>query len=301
MAIHYDTLKSFVFEDQRQSYSRRDAILYALGIGLGADPLDPQQLRFVYERDLVALPTLGVVLAQARNWLMRPELGITWQRVLHGEHALVLNRPMPAKASVRGVTRIEEVVDKGLDKGALVYVHRNVFEDGVEAPLLTVRQTLVCRADGGFGGPVTEAPPVLPLPPTAPDLSVDLPTSPRAALIYRLSGDTNPLHIDPDMARRAGFDRPILHGLCTFGIAGHALLRGVFNYAPEKMRTLQGRFSAPVYPGDTIRTEIWQLGEGDFAFRCKAIERDVVVLDNGKATARQGAACIDTLVASVHT
>jgi acyl dehydratase len=288
VAIHYDTLKSFIFEDQQQSYSRRDAILYALGIGLGLDPLDRQQLKFVYERDLVAMPTMGVVLAQARNWLMRPELGITWQRVLHGEHGLVLHRPMPAKASLRGTTRIEEVVDKGADKGALVYVRRTVFEQGIDAPLLTVRQTLLCRADGGFGGPVTEAAPVFRLPPTAPALAVDLPTSPQAALIYRLSGDANPLHIDPDMARQAGFDRPILHGLCTFGIAGHALLRGVFDYAPEKMHTLQGRFSAPVYPGDTIRTEIWQLGEGAFAFRCKAVERDVVVLDNGKATARQG-------------
>lgn len=283
MAIDYAALMNFPFEDGDHSYTKRDTMLYALGVGLGYDPLDTRQLRFVYEENLAALPTMGVTLALAKPWLHRPESGITWGRMLHGEQAIELHKPIPPSGTLVGETRMEEIVDKGADKGALLYMSREVREKASGEPVFTARQTLFCRADGGFGGPATEARAVHSIPDRASNLVVDLPTLPQQALIYRLSGDTNPLHADPAAAAKGGFDRPILHGLCTFGIAGHAILQAVAGYQPEAVRSVRARFASPVFPGETIRTEIWDEGAGRFAFRCTAIERNIVVVNNGLA------------------
>ncbi len=282
MAIDYDTLMNWRFEEVEHSYSARDTALYALGVGLGADPLDEAQLRFVYEEDMAALPTMGVVLAFGRSIAADPKSGIDYLKVLHGEQGIRIHKPLPAAATVVGRTRITGVVDKGADKGALVYSEREVSDKATGEPLCTLTSTTFARGDGGFGGPDGPTKPVHRLSERPPDEACDLPTLPQAALIYRLSGDTNPLHADPKVARRGGFEAPILHGLCTLGVAGHAILKTCCGYDPARLKSLDLRFSAPVFPGETIRTEMWR--DGDVvSFRARVVERDVVVLNNGRA------------------
>ncbi len=153
------------------------------------------------------------------------------------------------------------MIDKGAGKGALVYTERKITDKASGALIATVTQTTFCRADGGFGGPPRESPPAHKIPERAPDLVCDLGTRPEQALIYRLSADRNPLHVDPEVAKAAGYPRPILHGLGTFGVVGHALLKSVCGYDPTRVRSFAGRFSAPVFPGETIRTEFWRDGD----------------------------------------
>ncbi len=283
MTINYEKLKAWQFPALEHHYTERDTILYALGLGFGANPLDEGQLAFVYEEKLKAVPTLAVVLAYPGFWARNPETGIDWRRVLHGEQGLVIHRPLPPAGAVVGRTRITEILDKGKDKGAILYSSRDVHDKATGDLLCTVSGCAVLRGDGGFGGPTGPQPAPHPTPERAPDLSLDLPTLPQAALIYRLSGDYNPLHADPKVAAAAGFPRPILHGLCTYGIAGHALLNLLCDYNPTRLRRMDCRFTAPVFPGETLRTEIWREGNNQFAFRCRVVERDRVVLNNGMA------------------
>ncbi|SLN30432.1 MaoC/PaaZ C-terminal domain-containing protein [Oceanibacterium hippocampi] len=283
MAIDYDKLMNWPFEPLEHRYSARDSILYALGVGLGSDPLDTDQLRFTYEDGLAALPTMAVVLAYPGFFLKRPEFGVDWVKILHGEQGIAIHKPIPAEATVIGETRFTGIVDRGADKGALLYSERKVYEKASGDLLATLTSTTFARGDGGFGGPDGPTKKPHPLPDRAPDATVELPTLPQAALIYRLSGDFNPLHADPAVARAAGFARPILHGLCTLGVAGHAILKQACGYDASRFRSLELRFSAPVYPGETIRTEIWNEGDGAVAFRARVVERDVVVLNNGRA------------------
>ena len=280
MAIDYDKLKNWPFEPIEQSYTTRETILYALG--LGADPVDEAQLRFVYEDGLQALPTMSVVLAYPGFWLKNPETGVDWVKVLHGEQAIVVHAPLPAAGTVVGRTHITEVIDKGEGRGALILSEREVVDKATGVKLATLSSTTFARGDGGFGGPGGRAPVPHGLPERVPDVAVDLPTLPQAALIYRLSGDYNPLHADPKVAASAGFKAPILHGLCTLGVAGHAILKGCCDYDRGRFKSLALRFSAPVYPGETIRTEIWR-DDGIVSFRSRVVERDVLVLNNGRA------------------
>ena len=145
-----------------------------------------------------------------------------------------------------------------------------------------IRQTTFCRGDGGFGGPPRPQKPAHELPVRTPDLVSDLPIQPEAALIYRLSGDLYPLHIEPAVAKAAGFPKPILHGLATFGVAGHAILRGLCGYDPARFKAIAGRFSAPVFPGETIRMEFWRDGN-IVSFRARVVERDLIAINNGRA------------------
>jgi acyl dehydratase len=257
-------------------------MLYALGLGLGADPLDEEQLRFVYEKDLRALPTMAVVLAYPGFWLHDPATGVNWKKILHGEQGIVWHAPIPAAATVIGRTRVTDLVDKGAEKGSLLFSDRVVSDANTGQPLATLTSTTVMRGDGGFGGGPKQAPAPHRIPERAPDAVCDLSTAPNAALIYRLSGDYNPLHADPDVARTAGFPRPILHGLCSLGVAGHALLKTVAGYDPARFKSMRLRFTAPVFPGETIRTEMWIDGSS-VSFRARLREREVIVLDNGFA------------------
>lgn len=282
MAIDYDALMAWPFPDIEQTYEARDTILYALGIGLGADPLDPGQLRFVYEEGLAALPSMAVVLGYPGLWMRDPETGIDWVKVLHGEQAFEIHQPLPAEGTVIGRTKVTGIVDKGAGKGALVYTERSIHDKASGEKLASLTSTTFCRGNGGFGGPDGPVLQPHPVPEGEPDEICDLPTITQAALIYRLSGDLNPLHADPQIARAAGFDRPILHGLCTLGVAGHAILKACCGYEPGRLKSLRLRFSAPVYPGETIRTEIWRDGNA-VSFRSRVVERDVVVLNNGYA------------------
>lgn len=281
MAIDRDRLLALAIPEVRQDYGPEQAILYALGCGAGVDPLDEADLPFVYEEGAFALlPSFATVLGHPGFWARALDSGIDWLRVVHGEQGLRLHRRLPPQGSVRGRSRVVEVLDKGEGRGALVYVERRLT-DAEGGLLATLTQTLFCRGDGGFGGPAGPArrPPAVPERP--PERRCSLPTAPQAALIYRLSGDRNPLHADPAVARRAGFERPILHGLATFGLACRALLRSLCPDRPAALTAMDCRFSAPVYPGETVETEIWDLGEGAYAFRARVGER--VVLDSGRA------------------
>ncbi|HEV2547268.1 MAG TPA: MaoC/PaaZ C-terminal domain-containing protein [Stellaceae bacterium] len=281
MAIDYQRLKNLAIPEVEQVYTAKDTILYALGLGFGADPVDPDQLKFVYEDALKALPTMPVVLAPlARAGV---DLGINRKLVVHGEQGLTLHKPVPTAGTVIGRTYLDEIVDKGAGKGALLLFRREVLDKETGELIASITSTTFARGDGGFGGPSGPTKPIHELPTRAPDLSCDIPTLPQAALIYRLSGDYNPLHADPGFAKAGGFPRPILHGLCTYGVAGHALLRLLCDYDPTRLKRIDVRFSAPVYPGETIRTEIWREGAGRFGFRCRVVERDVIAINNGLA------------------
>jgi acyl dehydratase len=269
----------------RQTYTKRDTILYALGVGAGIeDATDPSELRFLYERDLIALPTLAIVIAAPAFWLDDPALSIDWKRVLNAGQDLVLERPIPVEGSVSTELRIDAIWDKGAEKGAVMESSR-VLRDDSGAILATIRQTHFLRGNGGFGGAVQpkDAEAFDPSSRRA-DHVVDLPTRQEQALIYRLSGDYNPLHIDPQVGRAAGFEKPILHGSCTFGLVARAVLRAAVGNDPTRLRRFCARFSRPVYPGDTIRTEVWRDGD-QIHFRALAKERGIVVLDRGYAVA----------------
>jgi acyl dehydratase len=281
MAIDYDRLMALQVPDTHQTYTAKDSILYALGIGFGADPMDEQQLRFVYEKDLKAVPTLAFVLALPTAWVR--DSGLDYSKVVHGEQSVTFHAPIPPEGKVTGKLRVVEVIDKGEGRGALVYAERTLFDAASGALLATIGQVVFARGDGGFGGPPRAQPPVHALPERDPDGSCTLPTVPQQALIYRLSGDYNPLHAEPQMAQRVGFPRPILHGLATFGVATHALLKTVCGYDPARLTSIAGRFTAPVFPGESFITDYWI--DGDVvSFRLRVEGRDAIAINNGRAT-----------------
>jgi acyl dehydratase len=284
MTFDYHKLKNWRFEEVTQTYTARDSILYALGIGLGADPMDETQLSYVFEEaePFAALPTMAVVLGSPGFWSRDPETGIDWVKILHGEQKLELHKPMPTAATIKAQSKVTGLVDKGAGKGALILTERTLSDADTGEALATLTSTTFARGNGGYGGPSDQAPAPHKLPERDPDMVTDLATLDRAALIYRLSGDYNPLHASPSVAKAAGFDKPILHGLCSLGVAGHAILKSCCAYDATRFKSLQLRFSSPVYPGETIRTEMWVDGD-QVSFRSRVVERDVVVLNNGLA------------------
>ena len=282
MPIDYEKLINWKIPEVAQQFTRRDTMLYALGVGLGADPCDASELKFVYEQNLQALPTMAIILGYPGPWYTHSNAGITRSHVVHGEQSFVIHRPLPVEGEIAGLTKVTGVVDKGKDKGALVMTECTVRDKAGGNTLCTLTSTSFCRADGGFGGPSGPARTPHPIPATPPDAVCDLPTLPQAALIYRLSGDYNPLHAEPAAAQKAGYPRPILHGRCTFSVAGHAILKTCCGYDPARFRSMAGRFSSPVYPGETIRTEIWRNGN-IVSFRSTVPARGVTVLNNGRA------------------
>ena len=279
MAINLEALQALEIKDMRFAYGERETMLYALSIGMGRDPLDERELSFVYEgRGLQAVPTMAVVLAS--TGIIR-KTGVDFAKVLHGEQRLVLHRQLPVAAELLANSRVAGVYDKGADKGAVILLETTARSAADGAPLFTFTMTIMARGDGGFGGPEGTGPEPHRPPERMPDYTDVSETRPDAALLYRLNGDRNPLHADPKVAARAGFRSPILHGLATYGIACRALLRTVCGHDAARVRSFDARFSAPVYPGDEIATDIWR--EGDVvSFRCRVPGRDVVVLNNGR-------------------
>jgi len=275
-------LLSLKLPDTEQHYTEKDVMLYALGVGLGHDPVEQRELPFVYEKNLKVLPTFPVVLGFNPFLLRDHDIGVNFEMTVHGEEHLTLHRAPAQFGTIVARHRILDVIDKGADKGALLLMERAISDKTTGEAIATIRQTVFCRADGGFSDEAKPSPPVHPIPERAPDLVCDLATRPEMALIYRLSADVNPLHADPDVAREAGFPRPILQGLGTFGVAGHAILRSVCDYDPARLRSIAGRFSAPVFPGETIRTEIWRDSDA-VSFRARVVERDAVAINNGRA------------------
>lgn len=280
--MNLDALRTYEIPPRDHDYGARDVILYALALGYGADPLDEDQLHFVYEDGLKMVPSMCNTIAHPGFWISRPELGIDWVKVLHGEQSFEMHAPMPAEARVRGTYRIAAIEDKGAERGAVMRLEKSLRDRDSDTLYYSVNQTIFMRGDGGQGGFGEAATVPGGLPDHAPDIIVETKVLPQAALIYRLSGDLNPIHASPEIARKAGFDQPILHGLCTMGIATRALLEGVCDGDPERLRSMFVRFSKPVYPGETIRTEIYRV-DGRIRFRCRVVERDVIVLDRGDA------------------
>lgn len=287
MAIDIPRLKARLFPEIVKHYDDRDCILYALGIGLGQDPLSEDELQFTYERKLQMLPTMPVVIGYPGFWQREPDTGIDWRGIVHGEQRLTLHEPIAPKGAVVSRMRVDEVVDKGTGKGALLHSTRELYAQEGGRLLCTMQSTAFCRFDGGCAG--SEAPAASPVAPleAVPDRPADarhvFSTLPQAALIYRLNGDDNPLHADPEVARAAGFDKPILHGLCTYGVAGLAVVARACDMDARRLRRLDVRFTSPVYPGETLTTELWFEGENAARLRCRVEARDVTVLDRGYA------------------
>ncbi len=293
MAIYYPDILDQVSESRAFSYTDKDVMLYALGIGLGGDPMDENELAFVYERGLKVVPTAATVLAAGGRPIpgsaTAPPAGhrpseINYLMVLHGEQKVELHRPLPAAGAFTAKTRVIGAFDKGADKGAVI-VNETVWTDEAGGKVATLTGSTFARGDGGFGGPAAGAAKPHAVPSRAPDLSLDFATRPDQALIYRLNGDRNPLHSDPEIARRAGFDRPILHGLCTYGVTCRAVLAGITAYDPAAILSHQVRFSAPVIPGETITVDMWR-DEKVVSFEARVRARNVTVIRNGKTVLR---------------
>jgi len=284
MPLNYEALKRTIVEPVRQTYSRKDSILYALGLGVGArNPLDRGELQFVYERNLVTLPTQVTVLGFDPAWFATPAFGITYSRILHAGQSLTVHRPLPAEGTVESDLRVDEIYDKGPDRGAVMHMTRLLRDVGSGELIATMGHVMFLRADGGFGGKRSGGVPLRTAPADrAADRCFELKPCHNQALIYRLSGDSNPLHIDPEIARQAGFDRPILHGLAAYGMVGRELIRHLCDDDPNRMRRLDVRFTNPAYPGERLQIEAWNIAPGDVAFRLMAPDRGVVVEDCGR-------------------
>lgn len=283
MAFEYEKVKNWPISESTQTYTARDTILYALGIGAATQnpPEDPQ---FVFGR-VKALPTMAVVLGAGDFWMADPATGIDLTKVLHGEQFLRLHKPLPATGTLVARHKVDEIFDKGADKGAILFMSKHLYDQASGDLIAEVGMSVFMRGNGGFGGKAQGQPTPHALPTDrAPDASIDLITRPEQAAIYALAGnDQNPMHIDGNLARRAGFEKPILHGLCSYGVAGRAIMKLVCDNDPARLRRLDVRFVSPVYPGETLRTELWREGEGRAAFRVTVVERNQVVLSNGCA------------------
>jgi acyl dehydratase len=278
MAIRSPEVLSIEEPGRSFSWSDRETMLYALAIGMGSDPGNGDELPFVYEKNLKVVPTLATVVAWGAN--IGPEkIGLNRALTVHGEESITWHRPMPAAGSVIATSRVVAAYDKG-EKGAVV--EREVQLRDVDGTLLvSLLRTAFARGDGGFGGP-SETPPPHQVPTRAADRVLEFATRPDQALLYRLCGDRNPLHADPAVAKTGGFPRPILHGLCTYGICCRAILQAYCGFEPERMKSLSARFSAPVFPGDRIAVRLWK--DNDLvSFEATVPARDVTVIKSGRS------------------
>jgi len=263
-----------------QQYDAKDTILYALGVGAGADPLDAAQLPYVYEKYLRIIPSQSSVIASPGTWLSEPVLEVNYPKILYGEQGMIFERPLKPTAKIRGECEVIGIDDKGPEKGAVVFFEKRIIDDADGGLICRVHSTYFLRGDGGCGSWGRTLPVPSALPERVPDNVIEVATIPRQALIYRLNGDYNPLHADPAVAAAAGFDRPILHGLCSYGIACFALVRELCENDPDRLIELYARFSKPVFPGETIRLELFE-EDKNWRFRARVAERNEIVLDRG--------------------
>jgi len=281
MAIIYDAMMASELSDIPISYTERDAMLYALGIGIGSNPAEHRELAYVYER-------YGPHTVPSFASMLIPDDLLTaadcdTRRMLHRTQNIELYRPLPGAGEFLLNQKVVNVCDHGADKGAEVELESELRRSRDDVVVCTLTSRIILRGDGGFDGPPPIARTRHKIPNRPADMTCDIQTRPDQALLFRLSGDLNPLHADPDVARNAGFESPILHGRCTFGIACHAVLQTVCDYDFTLIRSFDARFSAPVYPGDLISTEMWQ-DRNIVSFRCRVPARDAVVLNNGRCT-----------------
>jgi acyl dehydratase len=281
MPIDHESLLAAVLTDLPVRYTEQDVMLYSLGVGLGSDPMDENELAYVSgHAGLRTLPTFASMVIPDK---LLAASGCDMHKILHRSQSLQMFRPLPANGDLLVNQRIVSVSDRGAGHGAEIELETELRLARDDTVVCQAVSRIIARGDGGFGGPSAERRPRHGMPDRDPDLVCELPTRPDQALLFRLCGDFNPLHADPAVARAAGFDRPILHGRCTHGIACHAVLKTVCNYDFTLITGFDVRFSSPVYPGDTITTEMWQDGNV-VSFRCRASERDTVVINGGRCT-----------------
>ena len=277
MPINYDEIMSLKSENIEISYTDKDSILYGLGVGLGNDPMDIDELKYVYENGQIALPSMATNFQYHSSLLMSAKLNFVM--VVHGEQKLSIINPIPVSGDFLADMKVLNCFDKGASKGAIIDVETTVKlkSDGTE--ICKLISTTFARGDGGFDGP--ESPPQEIFEPEgSPDIVDEITTKPDQALIFRLSGDYNPLHSDPNFAKAAGFPKPILHGLCTYGVACRSIVKTACDNDVKKLKSFNCRFSSPVFPGETIVTEMWKNGN-DVNFQSKVKERDKIILKNG--------------------
>jgi acyl dehydratase len=276
-------------EPAERSWDSKDALLYAVGVGAGlGDPL--QELEFTTENsegiEQKVLPTYAVLIAQGRT---SGSLGDFDRAMLvHAEQAIELHRPLPVAGTVRTTSTVTGIYDKG--SGALVVTENAAVDAVTGEPLATTRSSAFIRGEGGFGGE-RGSDAAWARPDREPDHQVTYQTRPEQALVYRLSGDRNPLHVDPKFAARGGFDRPILHGLCTYGVTGRALLHVLCDSDPARFGSMSGRFSRPVWPGESLTISVWRPDDGDTAQSRTALfqttkDDGTVVIDRGRMQVR---------------
>jgi acyl dehydratase len=281
MSSKYEALLATAIDDQPVSYTDGDAMLYALGVGFCSAPDNVKELPYAYEAPaLKTVPTFASMLPPS-DFLA--DSGLQVARILLGGLRLELYRPLPAAAELLLNRRVLGVCDKGVAHGAMIVVQSEARLKKDDTALFTLNSTLVARGDGGIGGSKGMLPERHLLPKRDPDLSCSSTTRPDQALLFRLSGDRNPLHADPAAAREAGFTRPLLHGRCTYGIACRAILNTICDYDHTLITGFDARFSAPVYPGDTLTTDMWQ-DRNIVSFRCSVKARNSIALSNGKCT-----------------
>lgn len=277
MAITLAGLRQLSVREHPVSYDERDTMLYALSLGMGEDAADPAAECFISElQGLRALPTQATVLA--RTPLLK-DCGLDFSRLLHGEQRLVLHRPVPPQGRLLLDAHVSSVVDMGANKGARVCAQTVGRIAGQTQPLFTAQSILFARGDGGIGSVGDSLTPLRAVPERAADQTVVLNTRADQAYLYRLNGDRNPIHIDHAVARRAGLERPLLHGLCTFGMCARALLAPL-GHGAERIACLEARFVAPIYPGEALTVDSWQV-PGGLAFRARVAQRDVVCISHG--------------------
>jgi acyl dehydratase len=291
MPIDYDDMMQSGATGLAARYDEKDVMLYALGVGMGRDPLDEKELPFVYENNgLKVIPTFASVInrgeAPPERQRMPQKSQINFALVVDGERRITIHKPLPPKCEVLSDERMLAILDKGEGKGAVLVQERVTREAASGDKLFTIVSSIFARGDGGFGGPSSKntaegSPALHAIPDRAPDLVKECDTRPDQALLYALSGDRNPLHRDPNFAKLVGFPRPILHGLCSYGTACRAVLSTVAEYRPERIRQFDVRFSKPVFPGETLVVEMWQ-EDSTLSYRASVKERPgTVVLNNG--------------------
>lgn len=267
------------------TWSQDDIILYNLGIGAGDPPDDPAELKYAYEAALVAVPSFGTIPPFAMMMSLGTVDGIDIElsRVLHGDQTLTVHSPIPTSGTVTQNGRVVDVFDRG--RGALIVLEVVSVLEKTGEPLFTNRSGIYIRGEGGFGGEPGPGSANKP-PERQPDDVVETHTLPQQALLYRMSsGDRNPLHADPTFAALAGFDRPILHGLCTYGVVLKAVTESVLGGEPERVGSYEARFTGHVFPGETLVTRIWE-EEDRFLIETDVEERDTTVLSNAVVSLR---------------
>ncbi|MDB4934542.1 MAG: Oxidoreductase, short chain dehydrogenase/reductase family [Labilithrix sp.] len=283
--IDVDTALGYEFPPQKSQYDEKDLALYALGVGAGQNPTDDSELQYVYENapsfralpSFAVVPALAMVFDAAKRGETAPGMNYGFDRILHGEQYTEVLRPLPTSAKLTHKAKIKEIWDKG--KGAVVVMAiKTTDEDGNE--LFYNELSTFVRGAGGWGGDRGPSAELNVAPDRKPDAVVEEKISEGQALLYRLSGDINPLHVDPGFAKAFGFEKPILHGLCTFGFATRHVIKSFSKNDPRFFKSIKVRFSESVFPGETLVTEMWKDGDQKIIFRCKVKERDKVVISN---------------------